>query len=62
MVTYRVQDVTPDLHERLVKYYTTEFLNDETICKHLNWTQDEVEYQLKLFVLHEIELLCQVTW
>ncbi|KAJ1519063.1 hypothetical protein ONE63_011306 [Megalurothrips usitatus] len=52
-ITYRVQDVTPDLHQRLVEYYTTEFLNDETICKHLKWTQDEVSLAEYLGLMKE---------
>lgn len=53
MITYRVQDVTPDLHQRLVEYYTTQFLEDETICKHLNWTKDELSVGEYLALMKE---------
>ncbi|KAJ1520961.1 hypothetical protein ONE63_004037 [Megalurothrips usitatus] len=53
VTTYRVQDVTPDLHQRLVEYYTAQFLNDEVICKHVNWAQDQVSVAEYLSLMQE---------
>lgn len=42
VVRCNVQDVTPDLHERLIDYYLTQFLYDEPVCKSIRWAEDKV--------------------
>ena len=37
-----VQDVTPELNERLINYYLTQFLYDEAISKSIRWAEDKV--------------------
>ena len=41
-VHYRVQDATPDLHDKLLHYYSTEYLYDEPACRNLKLADDEV--------------------
>lgn len=41
-VAFKVQDVTPDLHDRLIEYYKTQFIHDEVISKHTRFAEDEV--------------------
>ncbi|XP_034240863.1 uncharacterized protein LOC117645067 [Thrips palmi] len=50
-VQYRVQEATPDLHEKILDYYVKEYFHDEPCSKNINLPDDEVSMAEFRFLL-----------